>query len=74
MVCEGCESNPSSRTGWEEQQIPFFIDGVLGCIANSFQQCGLASIRLTDDKNAKVPVFLTNFEGLEDVGHVNRGR
>jgi len=67
------KSKASSRTGWGTHQIhSFVIDArVLGCIANSLQQCCLASIGPTDDENTKVAVFLTNVEGVEEVGHVN---
>jgi hypothetical protein len=56
-----------------KHQILFFVNDArdLGCIAKSLQRGGLASIGPTDDKYAKVAVFLTNVEGVEDVGHVN---
>ena len=62
----GRECNPLSRTGWKAHQILFFVIGVrvLGCIANPLQQCGLASIGLTDDKNTKVTGFPMNIEGV----------
>ena len=43
---------------------------VLSCIANSLQECGLASIGSTDDENTKVFVLPMSIEGVE-VGHVD---
>ena len=44
--------------------------GYHSCITNSLQECGLASIASTNDKNTKVAVLLTNLEGTE-AGHVD---
>jgi hypothetical protein len=40
---------------------------IFGYLANSFQECGLASVCLTNHKDTKVVIFLLNVEGIENV-------
>ena len=53
------------------QIFSFIIDArVLSCVANSLQECGLASIGSINDENMKVAVLLMSIKGIE-VGHVD---
>jgi hypothetical protein len=52
------------------QILSFIINArVLGCIADSLQDCSFTSVGPTDNENTKVVVFRASVEGVEEAGH-----
>ena len=47
--------------------------GLFGRIADTLQEGRLASVGSADDKNTEVSIFLSDFEGFCDIGHVCSG-